>query len=147
MACSNNLLFCNMIKVIMRFGLLAVAFLLLLQLTNYNIVSRAWGSELVIGVAAVLLIGMGIYLSRYIFQPRTMDKAQLDTQQISQLGISKREYQVLQEMAQGKSNLQIAETLFISESTVKTHVSNLLLKLDAQRRTEAITKAQKLHIL
>ena len=136
-----------MIKVILRFGLLAIAFMLLLQLTNYNIVSRAWGRELIIGVAAVLLIGMGIYLSRFIFKPARTADTPVDAQQVARLGISKREYQVLQELAKGKSNLQIAETLFISESTVKTHVSNLLVKLEAERRTEAINKAQAQGIL
>ena len=75
----------------MRFGLLAVAFLLLLQLSNYNIGARAWGSELVVGVAAVLLMGMGIYLSRFIFKPKPVIGKTLDTQQITRLGISKRE--------------------------------------------------------
>jgi len=101
-----------------------------------------------VGVAALLLIGMGVYLSRFVFKPvKTKTADAVNQDQIRLLGISKREYQVLQEMAKGKSNLQIAETLFISESTVKTHVSNLLLKLDAQRRTEALTKARDLKIL
>ena len=63
------------------------------------------------------------------------------------LGVSPREYEVLQEIAQGKSNQEIAAALHISENTVKTHVSNLLSKLEARRRTEAVSRARELQIL
>lgn len=135
-------------NVILRFGLLAVTLLLLLQLTNYNLVSRVWGTELMVGVFSVILIGIGVYLSRFIFKPpESADKEAINENQIKRLGISPREYEVLRQMALGRSNLEIAETLFISESTVKTHVSNLLLKLTSKRRTEAISKAQKMRVI
>ena len=54
---------------------------------------------------------------------------------------SKRETQVLEKLAQGKTNRQIGETLFISESTVKFHVHAILGKLDAGNRTEAVSIA------
>ena len=68
-------------------------------------------------------------------------------QKIEELGLSKREYEVLKEIANGLSNKQIADRLFVSESTVKTHVSNVLLKLDAKRRTQAIRVAKQMGIL
>lgn len=71
----------------------------------------------------------------------------IDYQKIKQLGISDREYQVLSEISRGLSNKEIGEKLFISESTIKTHVSNLLVKLDAKRRTQAVKKAKELQIL
>ncbi|MTI39337.1 response regulator transcription factor [Fulvivirga lutimaris] len=55
--------------------------------------------------------------------------------------------EVLNVMAEGLSNVEIADKLFVSESTVKTHVSNLLSKLDAKRRTEAIKKAKEYGII
>ncbi|WP_318312157.1 response regulator transcription factor [Flagellimonas crocea] len=63
------------------------------------------------------------------------------------MGISKREYEVLVQISKGFSNKEIADVLFLSESTIKTHVSNLLVKLDSKRRTQAIQKAKDLHIL
>lgn len=66
---------------------------------------------------------------------------------IQGLGISRREYEVLCELAKGGSNADIAASLFVSESTVKTHISNLLVKLDARRRTEAVLKAKALKII
>ncbi|MEC8830838.1 MAG: LuxR C-terminal-related transcriptional regulator, partial [Bacteroidota bacterium] len=71
----------------------------------------------------------------------------VDQKKIEQLGISKREYQVLVHISKGLSNKEIASALFVSESTIKTHVSNLLIKLDAKRRTQAVQKAKSLHIL
>ncbi len=62
-------------------------------------------------------------------------------------GISTREFEVLQLMAQGLSNQQIADQLYISLNTVKTHSSNLFLKLDVKRRTQAIRVAQDLQLL
>jgi len=63
------------------------------------------------------------------------------------LEISKRKYEVLKGISLGLSNKEIADKLFISESTIKTHVSNLLLKLNAKRRTQAIQIAKDHNIL
>ncbi|NND70885.1 MAG: response regulator transcription factor [Rhodothermales bacterium] len=71
----------------------------------------------------------------------------IDSSRVEELGISQREYEVLVQIATGKSNKEIADTLFVSESTIKTHVSNLLSKLDARRRTQAVTRAKELRIL
>ena len=63
------------------------------------------------------------------------------------LGISSREMEVLQLMATGLSNQEIASQLFVSLNTVKTHSSNLFLKMDVKRRTQAVDKARKLGMI
>ncbi len=65
-----------------------------------------------------------------------------DDERIRQSGISKREYEVLELMAKGLSNQEIADKLFVSLNTVKTHTSNLFIKLEVKRRTQAIQKAK-----
>ena len=70
----------------------------------------------------------------------------MDHQKLRQLGLSQREYEVLCAVCKGFSNREIAESLYITESTVKTHVSNLLVKLDARRRTELMHKARALNL-
>jgi ATP/maltotriose-dependent transcriptional regulator MalT len=79
--------------------------------------------------------------------PVSSDNFQLNEALLAQTGISKREYEVLELMAQGLSNQEIAEKLFVSLNTVKTHTSNLFVKLDAKRRTQAIQKAKELGLI
>jgi ATP/maltotriose-dependent transcriptional regulator MalT len=63
------------------------------------------------------------------------------------LGISDRELEVLARLAAGRSNKEIANELNVSPNTIKTHVANLFEKLEAKRRTEAISRARELGIL
>lgn len=66
---------------------------------------------------------------------------------LEKLNLTEREYEVLQLLAKGCNNAEIAERLFLSISTVKTRVSNLFVKMDAKNRTHAVTKAQTLRIV
>lgn len=66
---------------------------------------------------------------------------------IHKLQLTKRELEVLGLMAEGLSNQQIAECLFVSVNTVKTHTSHLFEKLEVSRRTQAVEKAKKLNII
>ena len=70
-----------------------------------------------------------------------------DTEMIRRLGISQREMEVLQLVAAGATNQEIADQLFVSLNTIKTHTSRLFEKLDVQRRTQAIEKAKRLNII
>lgn len=60
--------------------------------------------------------------------------------------LSEREQEVLDQMALGKTNKEIAETIFVSENTVKFHLKNVYLKLEVKNRTEAINKASALQL-
>jgi NarL family two-component system response regulator LiaR len=62
-------------------------------------------------------------------------------------GISKRELEVLELISQGLSNQQIADKLFVSLNTIKTHSSNLFIKLGASRRTQAVQRAKELKLI
>jgi ATP-dependent transcriptional regulator len=71
----------------------------------------------------------------------------LDTSLVSQLELSKRELEILSLLAQGHSNQEIAAKLFVSLSTVKTHIQNLFEKLDVKRRIQAVEKAKRLNLI
>ena len=62
---------------------------------------------------------------------------------LEQLGITPRELEILEAMAAGLSNREIAERLFVSENTVKTHAARLFDKLSARRRTQAVQRAKE----
>ena len=137
-------------QIVIQFGLLALALLLLLQLSKYSLFLRGFSNEWLVTLFAVLFLGFGYMVSRVIAKPKIKYSEQpkeIDEKKIASLGISGREYEVLQLISSGLSNQEIAQKLFISESTVKTHVSNLLMKLDAKRRTQAVTNAKTLNIL
>ncbi len=71
----------------------------------------------------------------------------IDEKAIAKLGLSARELEVLQAMAEGLSNQEIAGRLFVSLNTIKTHSSNIFGKLDVRRRTQAIETARRLKII
>nr|WP_304608089.1 response regulator transcription factor [Lentiprolixibacter aurantiacus] len=121
--------------------------MLLFKLSTYAVVGGNLKIELVIAAVALAFFFIGIYLNKKSLSSKTNNTSEVDTDKIAELGLSKREYEVLQEISRGLSNREIADKLYLSESTVKTHVSNLLLKLNAQRRTQAVKIARQLNIL
>lgn len=134
-------------KTIFVFALLIVALFTIFEISNYSITFGNSSIEYVITIIAVLFFIVGIYISRKSLNQAKKTAITIDFQKINKLEISKREYEVLKEISSGLSNKEIADKLFLSESTIKTHVSNLLLKLNAKRRTHAIQIAKDLNIL
>ncbi len=137
-------------RIVLTFGSIALAMLALLQMTRYSLVFPGFSTDLWIALLALLFGALGFILSRRITKPiviSTSAPAEIDETSIQQLGITNREYEVLELVAQGLSNQEIADRLFLSESTIKTHVSSLLTKLDAKRRTQAVTRAKALNII
>ncbi|MDC6361747.1 MULTISPECIES: response regulator transcription factor [Flavobacteriaceae] len=134
-------------KTIFAFSALIIALLFLFKLGKYAYFSGDISMEIGIAVIALVFFFIGIYINKKALQKKKSESPAVDVKKIEQLGISKREYEVLVEISKGLSNKEIAHTLFVSESTIKTHVSNLLVKLDAKRRTQAIQRAIDLQIL
>ena len=106
--------------------------------------------EFLVFISSILFIGMGIIIQRF-FNKKHEDLSPVSkitpAVAIKKSGLSKQEYKVLGLVAEGLSNQQIAERLFIQESTVKSHVSNILLKLQAKRRTEAVKIAREMQLI
>jgi ATP/maltotriose-dependent transcriptional regulator MalT len=71
----------------------------------------------------------------------------LNEQRLAELGITPRELEILELIAGGLSNREIAEKLFVSENTVKTHSSRLFDKLSARRRTQAVQLGKELGLI
>lgn len=134
-------------KTILVFGLLILALLLLFQFSKYAIISSDLKVELIVAVIAIIFFFVGVYINKKSLHKSVEPTVAINHQKIKDLDISNREYEVLQKIAEGLSNKEIAESLFLSESTIKTHVSNLLVKLDAKRRTQAVKKAKSFQIL
>ena len=139
-------------RTILIYGLAMAALIGLLKLVEYKYFVHDIPFEFYIGVVAVMFTGLGVWAGLRLTRPKVVEVAvngpfERDDRAVKQLGISKREFEVLELMAAGLSNQDIADRLFVSTSTVKTHVSNVLAKLDASRRTEAIARAKNLRII
>lgn len=134
-------------KTILVFAGLILGLLLLFQLSKYSIISGDLTIESTVAVIAIVFFIIGIYINKKSLQNKSQFDYEIDSKKIEELGISSREYDVLKLISKGFSNKEIGDRLFLSESTIKTHVSNLLVKLDAKRRTQAIDKAKQLQIL
>jgi len=137
-------------NIVVRFGFLAIALMILLQLSKYSWATFDIRSEVFVVIFALIFGTIGILLNRHFGRKRVsqiQEDFQFNDKMLGELGISSREMEVLEALADGRSNKEIADTLYISESTVKTHVSNILLKLDSKRRTEAVKRAKELRLL
>ncbi|MEM7110537.1 MAG: LuxR C-terminal-related transcriptional regulator [Bacteroidota bacterium] len=129
-------------KIAFRFGLLAIALMLLMELSKYSITTHSFTNEILAVTIAALFIGFGVLVGKLLNRQSTEERTIINENKAKELNLSVREGEVFLEMVKGKSNKEIGESLYISESTVKTHVSSILFKLDAKRRTEAIKNAQ-----
>ncbi len=134
-------------RTVISFALLIVALLLLFRLSEYSILSGNLNTEVILSGVALIFFFIGLYVNKRRNSKAASSEASLDLQKVDALGLSKREYEVLRAIADGLSNKQIADKLFVSESTVKTHVSNIYIKLDVKRRTQALQKAKDLRII
>ncbi|NNC69494.1 MAG: response regulator transcription factor [Flavobacteriaceae bacterium] len=133
-------------KTVLAFGGIILALFILFRVSQHTYLSGTLGIEIILAIIAVIFFFIGLYINQRKSFKGTGSK-NINKQKINELNLSKREYEVLCEVAKGLSNKQIAEKLFVSESTVKTHVSNIFVKLDAKRRTEAIKISKDLRIL
>ncbi|MEZ4776719.1 MAG: response regulator transcription factor [Bacteroidia bacterium] len=140
-------------KTILLYGLLMAALVWLLKYLDYRFLVRDISMEIYMGLIATLFTGVGIWMGlkltkpKIVVPPRELERFTPDNSCLEQTGISPREYEVLELLAQGLSNQEIADKLFVSLNTVKTHTSNLFSKLDVRRRTQAVQRAKELGLL
>lgn len=144
----------------MIYGVSLAILLFLLKWLELRFILFDHALEVYIGAIALIFTALGIWLAMKLSKPKIervvvekevfIEKPRdfvCNEKKQAALGISKRELEVLQLMAIGLSNAEIAERLFVSLNTVKTHVSSLFLKLDASRRTQAIEKAKAFSLI
>lgn len=134
-------------KTVFIYALLILALLLLFQFSKYTLISGDLQIEYIMAGIALIFLGIGLFINKKYQKKQLIYDYEIDLNKIGELGITAREYEVLQHISSGLSNKEIADKLFLSESTIKTHVSNLLVKLDAKRRTQALQIAKDLQII
>ncbi|MGG9961181.1 response regulator transcription factor [Ferruginibacter sp. SUN106] len=158
MTATKNFLLRNKATIIYGISLAFLLFFLKWLELRFIIFDHSF--EIYSGFIAIIFTALGIWLALKLSKPKietlVVEKEVYvssnedfvpDTALIAQLALSKREMEILGLLARGHSNQEIAATLFVSLSTVKTHNQNLFEKLDVKRRIQAVEKAKKLRLI
>jgi two-component system, NarL family, response regulator LiaR len=140
---------------------ISLAFLLfLLKWLELRFIIFDHSFEVYIGFIAIIFTALGIWLALKLSKPKIetiivekevyVDRNEnfvLDDALVARLELSKREMEILGLLAKGHSNQEIGAKLFVSLSTVKTHIQHLFEKLEVKRRTQAVEKAKRLSLI
>ena len=121
---------------------------LLLDWLEYRYVVRAFSTEIYVAILAVGFVGLGIWAGVKLTPRRSAEPLfQRNDAAVRSLGLSPREVEILEALATGESNKELARRLGISPNTVKTHVARVYEKLEVQNRVKAIEKARFLALI
>jgi DNA-binding CsgD family transcriptional regulator len=145
------------------YGVCGGLLIALLKFIEYRFIVIEHSIEIYGGLIAVLFAGVGIWLGLKLTKkeevvvvkevpvevlvPTPTSPFVLNEARQRDLGITKRELEILELIAKGMSNKEIAEKLFVSENTVKTHSSRLFEKLSAKRRTQAVQIGKEMGLI
>ena len=131
----------------------------LLKLIEYKHFVREYPSEMYGGLVALIFTALGIYFglrwtrAKEVVVIREVPSARLggpfvlNAEKLKQVGLTARELEILALIAQGLSNREIGEKLFVSENTVKTHSSRLFEKMQVNRRVQAVQRGKELGLI
>ncbi len=145
-------------KHVLLYGLLCGVLIAALKLVEYRWLVVEHSLEIYGGLVAAVFAGLGIWLGLKLTRPKetvlvkeVMVPAPAsfvrDERKLEALGITPRELEILELIAQGLSNKEIAARVFVSENTVKTHSSRVFDKLGARRRTQAVQLGKSLRLI
>ncbi len=135
---------------VLLYGLLGGLLIALLKAVEYRFLVVEYSVEIYGGLIAATFAALGIWLGRRLTRPAPRAHSVTvitpaatpalvrDPARAERLGVTPRELEILELIAEGLSTREIAERLFVSQNTVKTHSSRLFDKLGARRRTQAV---------
>lgn len=143
---------------ILIYGLCGGILIVTLRMIEFRFLIVEHSIEIYSGLIAAFFAGIGIWLGLKLTRKKevlivkevqvpAIGPFAVNEQRLKDLGITKRELEILELIASGLSNREIAEKLFVSENTVKTHSSRLFDKLGAKRRTQAVQFAKEMGLL
>lgn len=145
---------------VLLYGIVAGLFIAALRLIEYRWLVLEHSIEIYGGLVAVLFAGLGIWVGLKATRPRESvvlkevhvlvpapPGFERDSKAVERLGLTPRELEILELIAVGLSNREIAERVFVSENTVKTHSSRVFEKLGARRRTQAVQRGKELRLI
>lgn len=144
---------------IVLYGLVLAAMVFALKWLQWKFLVVDLSIEMYVGIIAVIFTVLGAWIATKLVSHNAEKVVVkevivpppggggINETRLNELDLSEREYEVLQLMAKGYSNAEIAESLFLSVNTIKTHVSNLFVKMNVESRTRAVVKAKDMGIV
>jgi NarL family two-component system response regulator LiaR len=137
-----------MIRTIILWGLVLTAGAFALQWLQYQYLVRAFSREIYVAVIGVAFAAGGVWVGwRLTSRAHPSQPFERNNAALASLGLTRQEVRVLDALAAGQSNKEIARALGLSPNTVKTHIANLFAKLEVARRTQALRKAHDLRLI
>ena len=141
-------------RTVLLYGLVGGLLIATLQVVKYKFLVIEHSLEIYGGIVALIFSVLGIWLGLRLTRSRetvvvrevpvrVATPFERNTARLAELGITPRELEILEAMALGLSNREMAERLFVSENTVKTHTARLFDKLSVRRRTQAVHRAKE----
>jgi two-component system, NarL family, response regulator LiaR len=147
-----------MARQVVAWGAAGGMLIALLKLIEYKHFVHEYPSEVYGGLVALIFTAVGIYLGLKWTRAREVVVVKevpvplggpfaVDEAKLREVGLTQREHQILGLIAEGLSNREIGERLFVSENTVKTHSSRLFEKMEVTRRTQAVQRGKELRLI
>jgi DNA-binding CsgD family transcriptional regulator len=149
-------------KRVVLYGLVGGVLIAFLKVIEYKHFVREYPTELYGGLVALIFTALGIFFGLRWTKTKEVVIVKevpvlvsapaagpfvMNAEKLKEVGITQREHEILGLIAQGLSNREIGERLFVSENTVKTHSSRLFEKLSVNRRMQAVQKAKDLGLI
>jgi len=143
---------------VIQYGVFMALLVWLLKWLEWRYLVTDNASDIYLGLIAVLFTSLGVWVASQLVKPKiqtvvvektiyvNLSEDSINEDELKKLNLTSRETEVLQRITQGYTNAEIADELFLSLSTVKTHVSNLLDKMEVKNRAQAIEKANRLKL-
>ena len=141
-----------MARRIVLWGAVGGVLIALLKVIEYKHFVQEYPSEVYGGLVAAIFAAVGIYLGLKwtrvkVVEIRTGGPFVLNEGNLRDVGLTPREHEILGLIAQGLSNREIGEKLFVSENTVKTHSSRIFEKMQVNRRVQAVQRGRELGLV
>lgn len=134
-------------RTILFYALVLAAAVWALEWLEYRYVARTFPTRIYIVLLAVGFAGLGVWVGSQLTARPAPAKFERNVAAVRSLGLTPRECEILEQLASGRSNKEMARVLAISPNTVKTHVARLYEKLEVRRRVQAVEKARSLALI
>ena len=135
------------VRIVILYAIALAAAVFALEWLHYQYFTKVYSVEIYVILIALGFASLGIWIGHRLTAQKPRGPFEQNSAALKSLGISGRELEVLEALAAGQSNKEIARTLDISPNTVKTHVTKVYAKLQVNGRVRAIEEARTLHLI